>query len=554
MQLGFPAGLGFLAALAPVLLLHFWRRRVQRQPVSALFLWEQLPQAPLSRFQRLWPRRDLLLWLQLAAVLALATALADPAVMRSHRAGSVAIILDGSASMSTEGLAEAARDTARRWVANSAGPWTVVRWSDPPLLLAGLTSARAEALAAVAAFQPTLGGRPPLGEALALLAGTQTQVVLITDQPPAAADGVELVTLLPPPNYAITAFSVRSQPDGSGYQAFVRVRNDSPQYVDLSLRVRAGTGQYMKSLLLPPRGEETFSMPYLGPVGQGFVAELLPDDAFPWDNARYLTLGAAPLRVRWLGQEDRYVWAALSAAREMVRATQPPWDLTVAVRTRLQEAPSGPLLLVEAACPEAPMGELEPAGSWVATADLLLSHVWPEDWVAENVRPVRLPPGAVVALRAGELPAAARWTAPQGLRVLLSVELARSNLPLTVDFPVFLANALRWLVPEQLRDGYLVGEAVPLQAGAGVEGGGQTTAAGWVPSAPGLYTVQLDGEERQVAVNVPPAESVRQPLTRAEPTGGVVAARSPWSVTPWLALVALLVLAGEGALAIRRGC
>ena len=167
----------------------------------------------------------------------------------------------------------------------------------------------------------------------------------------------------------------------------VRVANETDSYADLALTIQAGETEYMKSLLVPPQGEETFILPYQGPLGEGLVAELLPQDAFPWDNVRYFAPGLGPVRVRWVGEEAPFLWAALTAAVPAVRAEAPPWDLTVAVGTELEEAPQGPGLLVAAGSPETPWGGPLPAREWRQEDDPLLPHLRPEEWQVGSVLP-----------------------------------------------------------------------------------------------------------------------------------------------------------------------
>ncbi|MCR4392561.1 MAG: BatA domain-containing protein [Candidatus Acetothermia bacterium] len=553
MSFAFPMAWAWLASGLVVLLLHLFRRRERELSVSALFLWEQVPPDRASYLERLRWRFDLLLCLQLLGVILFAFALAQPLLQVSRTAGATAIVIDGSASMAADGRVEEAVAAARRAIAASSGPWTVVRWADPPELLVPSTSKREEALAGLSQFRPTLGGRPPLGQALALLPDPGVRIVVITDDPP-PDPGVDVVALPPKDNLAILAFSVRPEPDGSGYPALVRVRNDTPHYQDVQLVLRAGDGTYLQSRLLAPKSEDTFVFPYVGALGPTFRVELLPGDAFPWDNVRYFTLAEAgsTVRVRWLGEEDRYLWAALQAAAPAVRVREPPWDLTVAVRVDLPASPNGPALLVGAGSPEAPLGGFVPAGAIHGGESPLLRHVVPGNFQAAAVRPPLLPDGAEVALWADDRPALARWEAAPGRRVLLTLDLPRSNLPLTVDFPILLSNALAWLLPHRPGQDLRVGEAMELVEGAEVLTPTGPVTGTWVPDRPGLYELRRDGRRERIAVNVPWEESLPGAAPSAPP---VVPQRATAAlpIWPWLGLATLFVLAGEWALAWRRG-
>lgn len=533
-----------------VLLLYLLRRRDREQPVSALFLWERIAPDRTSRLERILVRFDLLLFLQLLAVALFAFGLANPIVRVTRTAGATAIVLDGSASMAAAGRADDALAAVRKLVGDSSGPWSVVVWADPPRVLVPLTANRDEALAVLGSYRPTLGGRPPLGQALALLAGRFSHTVIVTDDPPADS-GVEVLALPPRDNLAIVAFAVRPVPDGTGYEALVRVRNDTDRYQDVQAALHTGVGTYLGSRLLAPGTEDLFVF-QVGVVRTALRAELLPGDGFPWDNVRYFALdGAAAVRVRWVGEEDRYLWAALRAALSGERVADGPWDLTVAVRTQLPVIPSGPALLVGASSPEAELGEAEVAGPIHGEASPLLRHVVPEAVRAVAVHAARLPADAVVDLWAGPVPALARWEGPGGRRALLALDLARSNLPVAVDFPILLRNIVAWLLPYRPRPTLAVAEAIELAPGTEVVTASGPVSGVWVPDRPGLY--ELRGERREtLAVNVPYGESLPGRGGASTPTarGRTLADLTAW---PWLAIAVFLLLVGEWGLALRRG-
>jgi len=544
-----PWGWAWVAGAVVVALLYFFRRRDREHPVSALFLWERIPPDRASRLERMVARFDLLLLLQLLAVVLFAFALSHPLLRVPRRAGATAIILDASASMA--GRSDEALTHARRLAAESSGPWAVVAWADPPWVLVPRTENRNEVLALLGGYGPTLGGRSPLGQALALLPGGFTRTVIITDDPP-ADPGVEVVALPPRDNLAIVAFSVRPALDGTGYEALVRVRNDTPRYQDVQVAVHAGAGSVLSSRLLPPEGEDLFIF-QLGLVPPGLRAELLPADGFPWDNVRYYALdGASTVRVGWVGEEDRYLWAALQAALPAERVAEGPWDLLVAVRTALAAPLAGPVLLVGASSPEAELGAPVPAGPIRGADSLLLRHVVPEGLRADAVHPARLPMDAVVDLWAGSEPALARWEGDDGRRALLALDLTRSNLPVVVDFPILLRNLLMWLLPYRSRPTLIVGEALPLAPGTEVVTPTGRVSEVWVPDRPGLYELVGEGRREVLAVNVPYDESLPAgAAARAGPTGArAVADLVAW---PWLALGAFILLVAEWGLALRRG-
>ncbi len=547
----FPWAWAWSAAVVVVVLLALLRRQEREYPVSALFLWERIPPDPARRLERLRRWWDPLVLLQTSIVVLIAWALAQPVVWARKPAGALAIVLDGSASMAASGRPEEALSLARNLLSNSAGPWTVVLWADPPRVLVPPTSDRAEVEAGLRAFAPTLGGRPPLGQALALLPGAWDQIAVITDDPPEAV-GVQVYALEPKDNLALVALAVRADPDGTGYSALVRVRNATSRFQDVQVLLHTGVGTLVQSRLVEPQEEETLVF-RLGGLSSTLRAELLPRDAFPWDNVRYWALAGGALRVRWLGSEDRYVLAALQASlpAEVVRSA--PWDLTVAVRANLSAAPPGPVLMVEASSPEAPLAESVPVSALRGEASPLLRHVGVENFRAAQVRPAALPAQAQVVLWADEHPAVAVWESPQGRRALIALDLVRSNLPLLVDFPVLVRNLLAWLMPWEAAPAFSVGQAVTLPEGVEVISPAGPRTGIWVPDRPGFYEVNRAGRKETWAVNVPAEESL---VTGAQPAVGEGTAQAAWTLRglgPWIALAALALLVVEWGWALRRG-
>lgn len=552
MSLLFPWALAWASAVVGVVVLYMLRRREQHMHVSALFLWDRVPPDAMSRLARWLPRTDPILWAQVGVVLIMALMLAAPMLLQERPAGATAVVVDTSLTLAPSGRLEEAQDAARRIMRESAGPWVLVGWGDPSQILVGPTEREEEFLAGVANLSYTLAARPPLAQALAVVPPQLDRVVVISGAPPEQPD-VDVVALSPVENLRIEAFAVRAQPDGSGYQALVEVHNDTARYENVVVTVRdvAGGRSFRQAMLVPPLSSDVFVFPLWGFVGPAYVAELLPDDGFPYDNVRYYALDMpASLRIRWEGEQDRYLWAALQAAAAAERTEIPPWDLTVVVRTQLEVAPDGPCLLVEAGIPEAPRGELLPAGPWMAESDTLLQHVDHSPWAVTALHQISPPEDAIVPLWSGELPVIARWSVPEGPRVALSPEMARSNLPLTAGFPVLIRNALAWLLPSQDGRTVTVGRAVRLPTGTIVHTPRGAVDTVWVPVQPGLFEAEERGRRKYIAVNVPSVELAAPGATEQVPAEHVPRKTPMW---PWVAGAALGLLMIEWALARRWG-
>ena len=547
----FPLAWLWAWAVVAVVVLALLRRRERVHPVSALFLWERIPPDAVRKLQRLRAWWDPLLVVQSLAVGLMALALAQPVLWERKPTGSLALVVDASASMAAAGRVEEALARTRSWLSRSTGPWTVIAWADPPKVLVGPTKDPEAVAAGLRKFAPTLGTRAPLGQALALLPGTWGRIVVLTDDPP-DAPGVEVDLLPPLDNLALAAFSVRADPDGAGYSALVRVRNDTDRFQDAQVLVHTGVGTLVQSRLVEPLGEEVFVF-RLGSVGTGLRAELLPRDAFGWDNVRYLTFERGEVRLRWWGGQDRYLLAALQAALPVELAPDPPWDLTVAVRTNLPSVPGGPVLFVETSSPEAPLQEGIALQTLRGEPSSLLKGVDLTLFRAESVRPAVLAPGAEVAAWADSWPAVAVWRTQSGPRVLVALELERSNLPLLPDFPILLRNLLVWLLPWQPSPWIAVGQAVELPEGAEVLSTEGTGGRIWIPDRPGFYEVRREGRTELLAVNVPYEEVLRPTVAGAPVPLATEGGLAPRPLGVWVGILGLAVLVWEWIWAWRRG-
>lgn len=540
----------WLSSLIPVLILHFLRRREREYPVSALFLWEGIRPDRPHFLERLRRRFDLLLLLQVLAVFLFSSALSQPFLRTQRPSGATLLVLDGSASASREGVAEEIVSQAREIIARSAGPWAILLWADPPEVLCGRTSSVAEAHQALSRFQPRLTRRPELAQVLALLPEPWPRIVVITDNP-AGVTGAEVVQVPRPENLALTAFSVRPSPDGTRYEAFLRILNDTSAFKDVQVRVRTAAGEYWASRLVPPGEEEIVVLPISGMRESAFVAELSPMDSFPWDNVRYFAFSSGEVRVLWRGEEDRYLWAALRAAAPAVRVSSSP-DLVVAYSTELKEDPLGPAFLVGTGTPGFPKGKLREAGPIRGEAHPVLNHVSLSQFRVGKVWESAIPVEAQVVLWAGDLPLLALWEGPYGRWAFLTADLRSSNFPLLPDFPILIRNILGWLLPEEPPSLLMVGEALRLPEGFSVVVEGEEVEGLWVPEKPGFYELRRPHGKGFLAVNVPwEASAPVVFLAQAPPAPQLAEVSLP--LWPWVLLALLPLLLGEALLFARQG-
>lgn len=598
-----PASLWLLGLSAAIIMAYFLRRLAPAYRVSALFLWSGREERPRSFLRLLWSRVGLLL-LQLAALALLVTALADPVVnLPSTGARVMAIVIDGSASMrgrlsSGTRYEQAVAQALQLLTQNPSAQAVIIQAESHSRLLASLVARRAEALGALRASQPTFEGDADPGELLQLLRSQADlslfeRVIFFSDHLPAPSLG-DLgweVRLLgdgePPPNAALTGFSVRPQPSGSGFDLFVQVVNAAAEPQEIPLEIKLDERPIVQqTLTLEADQEANYSFTYEGSVEAArstrFSAALsVPaSDALSYDNQRFaLPPEARPLTVLWIGPANPMLEGAFRAlgAATITQMEQWPgdstvqYDLVIAYKTTLPPEARGHLLLLDAAYPSIiTLGHEQPVGPWQGKINPLLNAVQPEEIIVATVRETQLAPEGQTLLTAGAWPALYAYESPDVRLVALpfNPDLDNSNLLLTVDFPILMTNIMDWLLPLRERSAQLLsGDELPLQelgsGPIGVRGpGGQSCtyhsgdqSCGRVEQ-PGFYTITSGSIQEEFAVNPPPAESedsqtTQTPTTGAPPSSASSAAaastprESALPLWPFLLLAGLVLLAFE---------
>ncbi len=333
-----PAGLVLAAIIIPPLvLLYFLKLRRRTQPIASTLLWKRSVEDLRANtpFQKL--RRNLLLLLQLLALVLLALAVMQPQIQAGRRSGGKNIFLiDNSGSMSAEDGGEGrtrleegkrrARELieeiyGRGLFSQSAGQTMVIVFSDRAEVVAPFTDSRPQLLAAIDRIQPTHGGTR-IGDALTLARAYTTNV-----DPEAAgqigepaalelfsdgriqdlADQVlrgESLTYHPvgspdADNVAFTAISIERPYDRpTAVEVFAAIANfnEQPVTADIQLSVD-GTAQAIEEIeigaaerdpasgLLVPRRQDVLFRPFELPGGAVIEVANLRADALAADNA-----------------------------------------------------------------------------------------------------------------------------------------------------------------------------------------------------------------------------------------------------------------------------
>lgn len=586
-----------------IILLYLLRLRRVPRLVASVMLWERLvadiqANAP---FQRL--RKNLLLFLQLLALLILVLALARPFVVaRGYEGQSIVLVMDCSASMRSTDVAGSRFAQAQRLALQAVGDlgrgdtMAVVAAGAGTRVAAPFTSDHRQLVAALRAL-PCTDSTTHLEDALRLADSLcarrrSAQIVIISDGAfrPLAASLQSSAKLSFQhvgrrlDNAAITTMGARRSLAGAaGYAVYVGLSNFSAQPRRFTLEL-SYEGQLLDAreqhLRAGGAAAEVFELP---PGRAGLVTAAIDakDDLAADNTASVVLAGQRRCKVLLLSKGDLFLERALALdpSLDVSEATAPPagggpWDVVVVEGLPADHLPAarGYLYLGTGGghCPVVPGGK-------IANPTVL-------DWARDHpvtryldLSGLRISAGRAATLQswgralaegdAGPLLAAGERG---GVRsVYVGWDLLHSDFPLRVAFPIFLANCFDWLAGagqggqgEAVR----VGEAVTLPPPAG--GALQVTdpaggryeyepgSAGQVvvqPALAGVYTAEAKGYRRRFAASVLSREESGTPPARQVSLGGrplaaqAGAVRTNREVWRWLAVAALAVLLLEWA-------
>jgi hypothetical protein len=564
------AAYALLAGVAlAILLLHLLKLPPPRLVIPSVLIW-----ARIERGRKRPPARRLLsLLLALAVGLSLALALTRPEIpalgTQGHR---LALVLDNSPSMAArmsdgrtrwEHAAEQARTLLER-----SSPATEVRLLDTVGRLGVQTFVeRDAALSALAQTTVTAWGQARMPPA-SLLAGAH--VHLFTDGVAQIAAGENVIVhavFEPADNVAVTAFQARPlAQDPTRYEALVQVLNASPRERRARLLI-TGADRYSITQDLDLRAGETVNATFDvsdfegGVLGAAVVCET---DAFALDDLAYAVIPPhRPKRVLLVTAGNPQLRDALrqvpGARLSVVTPERYPgagrYDAFVLDRFAPAEPPpAGALLLAP------------PTRTWLAGPSTVLAGPRVTEWDDSHAvsggiawRNLRLTRASVATAATGAEPlvmaaghasgalvtageAPTRW-------VKVGFALQDSNFPLQPDFPVFLGNALNWVMestPVLVRG--LGTVEVPLRGAQVRDGGGKPVAASVTDRGvvfevprPDVYTVSAAEGHVLVAANVTEPDYAlinRSRLADADATpAGEAASAGPRNMELWMLLL-----------------
>ena len=483
----FPAAFLFLLAAVPlILLLNSLRPRGPRVPVTALFLLEKvLRERPMGRrLGWLW-RRNLPLILQLLAAAALITALAGPALLGVRSAGrDLVVVVDLSASMKAAGEAgdrfTAARaELLRRIdVLGANDRMMIIGAGAAPEVVQPFTGDRARLRRAAAALSAT-DAEAPVKEAV-LLAHTflkrqgPHRVVVITDgafegieELPLGASYIELAQVEGgADNVGILGFQFRRVAgEADEYEAMVVVQNFTERPVHAPLIVTVADRVVSRTLLtLEPFARQVKIYGIPGPLRGRATALLAVDDDLDTDNRAFLAFpDERPTRVLYVGPGNPFLERLLryfphvTVARidripvDRVTEQVAAYDVVMLDRVPAPPLERGNFILIRTVAEGLP---LRAAGTIARPALVSTGSDHP---LAAGVRLDRLyvrdalelvPEGGGVSLAGSERGPLIHAVETGDLKALVfAFDLARSDLPFRVSFPLLVRNAFSWFRP-----------------------------------------------------------------------------------------------------------
>jgi Ca-activated chloride channel family protein len=311
-----PWALAFAALSGVIVLLYILKLKRVKVPISSTLLWDRSVQdfKANAPWQKL--RRNLLMLLQIVALLLLALALARPFIFGTALTGGrTVLLLDTSASMLARDVApdrlgdalDAASALITDFARNDEG--MVIAAGPAPRVLASFTSDKGELLDALRQSRDYAGGVADLDAALGLVStlakGTATRVVIfsdgaVPDLSPFATTDLR-IDFYPVgdsgDNLAIVGAGARQNPFTEEFELFVALHNffGLPEEIDLTLSVD-GELMDVRTVDLNAGQRQEVVLTNLPYIPKPISVEIDRDDPLAEDNEAFIVM---PRQVRY---------------------------------------------------------------------------------------------------------------------------------------------------------------------------------------------------------------------------------------------------------------
>lgn len=574
-----------------LVILAFHIRRRQTVNVPSLRIWRQIGigQARRNRILQ-WPRPSWAMALQLLALFALATALAQPLFFRGDKVDHWIFVVDRSGSMQTiadgaNRLATAKSQLLDR-IGETAGGGTVsliALDSAATPLVARRPLSRQALSAATASIEPS--DRAPNWPALSPLVqsllqpGEATRLLIYSDQTPQpiefAETNISQETILvgsTAPNAALTAqLAARDEPNRWTLSGSVLLDGLASTDLVVSYAPDAGTAplEWTRKTITATDAPQskTFTI-NLNLPGPGIVSAALADDAAPFDNRAWFVTRAdpAPLDILYIGAGEQPLLTALKAidGAAIYQAEGLPGDLTqfglvVVDNRQVARQPETNVLWVgNAGISGTDLPSLGPQSpTAIAPAHPLMHDIAWSTLAINAAQAITPADNADILLSAGDNPLITATPGAHGYEIRLAFDPQKSNWPQQSGLPVFVANLVHWLglAPQgQLLPACTIGERCALDSS--FSGGtirrldqpsDTTPAATFSPEHAGLYELSSGNLTRLLAIN--PASPPAPAAITTEPSPATTFPLALWPVLLALVILALIaeaIISGRG--------
>ncbi len=608
-----PFFFAFLGLIPVVILLYLLKLRRTEMVISSTALWRKSLQDLTANapFQKL--RKNLLLLLQILALLLLVFALARPFLRTTGASGhSICLLIDRSASMQTREGDSARLDAAKREALaivndlRGGDKIMVVTFAENSNVLCELTDDRFRLRQAINSIEAS-DTRTKIRDALLVahslkLTVPDLRLIIMSDgrisddeELGARAFDLSFVQVGESrDNAGIVSFSTRKPAGGEGEcQSFILVHNESSEPLDATLTLYFDDAALaVEEVAAAPGGdhEVVFAHPDLG---SGVLrAELDHDDHLAADNRAWLTLRPTAmiktLLVSKSGSTGEY-WlkrvmlldprVELSAIEPSDYGVTDEYDLTIFDGFAPEELPPGSVLFINSVPPA--MG-VEVVGT-VENPPVLakdgehpaMRFLNPQNVGIRKAMRLALPEGSreLISSTEGALIADVSRGDRQILVVAFGIE--DSDWPLKLSFPLFIQNLLAWVPRSAMAAETFIKTGRPMtimplpdiEAATVTSPDGARQAVQLDPMRPvffgateraGIYTVERGGEVEQLAVNLLDMnESSIGPADRLSVGRGEVAAergrvRQNKELWRWLVIAGICALTVEWWVYSRR--
>jgi len=602
---------GALGAVAILIAMYFLKLKRQRKEISSTFLWKKSIQdlRANSPFQRL--RRNLLLFLQLAILIAALLALGRPALLSTARNAMTNIVLiDNSASMASTDVSPsrlAAAASRAQAVVSDMGPqdqMMVLTFGSRPQVVATLTSDKQSLRAAVRGIE-TGDTATDVIQPLELadsLARTlpNPRIIVISD---GAFGGPVAVERIATPiefvsigsgnkNAGITAMDVRrSIDDPEAGEIFAKITNFS----DLAVKTNVSLlidGKLADAAEVTVNAGESQASVFKVSLDAERTAEvsIAAADDLDADNRAWVVLEPPPdVHVTVVGGASPFLRRALAAGGHFKvgdAETEPPAAADAAVPVYVYEG-SAPASLGRAgylifnAVPPAEgfkqVGEMEtPVVLDVDTSNPVTAFLDLGDIFVEKARKLAFPAETKVLVNSDEAPLVGLSYVGAARVITVAFDPMESRWPLRISYPMFVSNAVNFLASGgRAATGrrFAAGDVLVVEAEPGAteisvtDPTGQTTklaceAKGTVAygktAKAGLYTVTSGEKTLKYAANLTSTnESEIRPMKHLEVGSTKIAAKGSASpknreIWPELLIAAFVILMVEWYVYNRR--